>query len=669
MIKGLLIKHRIWIGFAVLLIILLINAGISVMNLMGTSKTVTSVVEVSQPIVLAANKFNSELAKASAALVNYLLTKDDKQRQNFQNALYEANEVLKQMEQMDTVDEPFKQSLAELRQGLNQYQGYEKQMLALATNRLANESALSYASDNINPQANAILASLSNMVSSEDEEELVEERREWLGLIHDVRYNFQKLMSSVRIYLSDASQTSRENMLASHEIIIGMTAKFSEFEDLYTFEQEEAVMNIQDTLALYSANLDEMVKINESKKRRMDVYLLETELLPLLARIQDQIGDLVWKKTESMKKESDNLLSTVDNSLNAQLLLAAIGLILGIAVAFVISQMVTVPLNQTVAALQDVAEGEGDLTHRLEIRTHDEFGSLAQAFNQFSVKLQSLVKDVSTCSTQLIDSADDMGKMVSSARSDINIQNHQIDEISNAIDSMTQKVQEVASHTNKAAELAEQTNHHVVEGRNIVNQSVDSSQQLADDVGQAALVINELETDVESISGVLGVIQSIAEQTNLLALNAAIEAARAGEQGRGFAVVADEVRSLASKTQDSTEEIRAMTQRLQAGSIQAVEVMTSGKEKAQQGLEQAKLAGDALEKISSAIHGMLNMNREIASSTDEQGRSAEQVNNNVTSINQLSEKTASSSNQMATTSQQVNELALQLQNLIGQFKV
>jgi methyl-accepting chemotaxis protein len=178
-----------------------------------------------------------------------------------------------------------------------------------------------------------------------------------------------------------------------------------------------------------------------------------------------------------------------------------------------------------------------------------------------------------------------------------------------------------------------------------------------------------LEADVESISGVLDVIREIADQTNLLALNAAIEAARAGEQGRGFAVVADEVRTLASRTQDSTAEIQSMIQRLQSGSRQAVAVMSNGKEKANTGLEQARLAGDSLGKITTAVEGMLNMNKGISSASEEQGETVSQISLNVSAINQLSVKTAESSNVVADTGHQVNELATQLQNLISQFKV
>jgi methyl-accepting chemotaxis protein len=370
-----------------------------------------------------------------------------------------------------------------------------------------------------------------------------------------------------------------------------------------------------------------------------------------------------------MTQRSVALLDEVATGFTLQGILVAIGIILGVAVAFVITRMVTGPLNQTVAALQDVARGDGDLTHRIDVKSADEFGDLAQGFNEFSQKLQSLIIDVSECCSHLISAAQEMLDEVNNTRQGVTSQNQKIDQISAAIETMTQKVRDVAGHTGEAAQLAEETNQDALEGRNVVEQSLESSDRLAADVDQAAAVINDLEKDVEAIGGILDVIRGVADQTNLLALNAAIEAARAGEQGRGFAVVADEVRTLASRTQASTAEIQTMIQRLQSGSQQAVEVMTDGRNKSQEGLEHARQAGTSLHKISSAAEGMLAMNREIAGATEAQGEHAGEINKNVAAINELARQTATSSDVMAQTSGRVNELAMQLKSLIGQFRV
>lgn len=668
---NLLIKHKIWVGFLLILVLLLINAGISVYNLNNTRQTVDSFIEDEQPLVLAAHQFNEYLALSSAALGTFLLTKNDSQRQNYQNALYQAQDTLQQIQQMDPVknSDALKQTVSSLQSSLTAFQGYQDQVLKLAKDRLQNEPALAFASETINPLANIILSTLTTMILSEDGEDVSEERNSWLNYLHEIRYNFSKLLNSVRLYINNPVSTAKQNLLNSYELINSLLVKLTEFEDLYNFEQEEGVVIVQDNLKQYELNIKTLMEISESKKRRMDIYLMETEILPLLKQMQGTIVDLVEKETATMKSSSEDLLTRVDVSFNVQLILAVFGLIVGVLIAFVISRMVTLPLNSTVRALQQAARGDGDLTRRLEIKSRDELGDLAEAFNHFSIKLQSLMSDVASCSSHLIDSAEKMNQVVSSTKTDILEQNGQIDEITSAIESMVQKVQNVTVNTGQASELAEQTSQNSVEGKKIVNLAIQSSQELALDVDQAAGVINALESDVESISGILNVIRDIADQINLLALNAAIEAARAGEQGRGFAVVADEVRSLANRTQDSTSEIQNMIQRLQSGSQEAVEVMQGGKNKAGESLQQAQITGQSLEKITLAIQGMLTMNKEISGATEEQRETITRISQNISMINKLSSQTAESSSVVADTGKQVNDLAVQLKNLISQFKV
>ncbi len=668
---NLLIKHKIWMGFAILLLILLMNVVISTYNQLRTKETVTALISQSQPMVLAAHQFIGYLANASSALSNYLLTKNDKQRQAYQNAKYQASETLKEIAAMKKVQQSsgLKQTIDGLQQQMKRFDGFEKKMLVLAKSRIKNEPALAYSTEKINPKSLEILGTLATMIGSEADEDLNAERVRWINFQQDLRYNFSKFMNALRLYLNSPAQSNRKNMLDSIEQVKKLTAGLKQFEGLYTFEEEEGVAVVQRDIHQVAGEVQPVIALNEGKKRRMDVFLIDSQIQPLLSKMQNTIDDLVYAETTTMENSSKALLAGVDTGLKAQILLAAAGLILGMIVAFVISRMVTVPLNDTVAALQQAAQGDGDLSRRLEVKSNDELDHLAQAFNRFSEKLQALMLEVTQCSTQLITSADEMNRVVVSTESDIQVQGEQIDQIASAVTSMAQKIQDVAHHTTQAAELAEQTYQNSQEGKKVVNESLQSSQSVASNVDQAAQVINELEADVASIGGVLDVIRGIAEQTNLLALNAAIEAARAGEQGRGFAVVADEVRTLASRTQDSTEEIQDMIHRLQNGSQQAVAVMNDGRHKASEGLEQARLAGESLEKIGTAAESMLGMNRQISNASTEQEQTASQVSHNVTTINQLSAQTVSSSAVLAQNGARVNELALQLQNLMKQFKV
>ena len=667
----LLIKHKIWIGFGLILLILLINALLSINNLNDTRRTMHALIGESQPLVIEAHLFNEYLGNFSNDISNYLMTQDDQYRQDFQVARWEAGESLKRMLELQKVRQSpeLKKRIESMQRRLAQMVEQETRIIELAKDPLKNEPALAYASEVINPRTTLVLSSLASMIESEKEEGGDEERLEWLNHLHETRYNFQKMMTALRLYITNPNDASRENMLVSFEQVMKLLERFGEYADLYTFEQEEGAAQIREVLTDAREKLQRLIDLNESPQRRMDIYLLKEQVMPLLRSINADIDDLVEEETQGMKQLSDNLLDSVDSSLKAQLSLAGIGLVLGILIAVVISRMVTLPLNQTVAALEDVAEGEGDLTRRIELRSKDEFGQLADAFNRFSAKLQRLMQEVSTSCRQLAASSGSMSQVVEDTQQHVTEQSREIGQVSDSIDSMAQGIEEVAGHTVEATNLAQQTQEQAVSGRQVVQRSVETSQALSRDVEQAAQVVDELESEVQSISGVLEVIRSIAEQTNLLALNAAIEAARAGEQGRGFAVVADEVRSLASRTQESTEEIQSKIERLTRGSQQAVSVMDDGRRKADEGLQQVRQADQALEKIAGAVDGMLGMNRQISEVTVQQQQEAGAVHQRVAAINELSTQTASRSCEMADMARQVRELSERLEQLVGQFKV
>jgi len=669
----LLIKHKIWIGFSLILLLLLGTTGVSILNLKHTKTIVNEVVVDSQPMLIESERFVAHLSDAHSSLGEFLINKNDKARQGFQNSLYEASEVLKGMDQLSIVlkTPSLKQTIEGFLRSLTRYQSYEKKIFSLAKNSRKNYPATAYAAENLNAPGSEFLSLVEQMIESEADEDVSAERVVWLNSLQVARYNFVKLMSTVRIYLGSPTDQTLINMRSEAENILLLSNKLANdnFVDIYTFEQEESVPRALELMRLYVSNLSQLEVLNSTEKRRVDAYLYTNEMTPIIRSLKSKLDTLVEELLSDNKVKSENLIDQVDSASVIQFLFALAGLVLGVVIALVISRMVTLPLIETVSALQDLAQGEGDLTKRLNVKNQDEIGQLSQAFNEFSQKVQALVADVSESAMQLAQSASQMDVSASSAQSDISNQNGQIEQVVQEIESMNLKIQDVVGHTNQAADLAEETNNNANQGQQVVNQSSASSQQLAKDVDRASEVINELENDVETIGGVLDVIRGIAEQTNLLALNAAIEAARAGEQGRGFAVVADEVRTLASRTGESTEEIQKMIERLQVGSKHAVQAMQQGKAKADEGLGLSSKVGESLDSISTAVKGMLEMNREIANGTEQQSQSANQVTQNIISIKSISNQTAQNAESMASASSKVMQLAQQLQSLLGQFKI
>ncbi|MEW9798373.1 methyl-accepting chemotaxis protein [Alteromonas sp. CYL-A6] len=339
------------------------------------------------------------------------------------------------------------------------------------------------------------------------------------------------------------------------------------------------------------------------------------------------------------------------------------------ATAIPIVRGIKLSIVDVVRSLKDIAQENGDLTVRITTDSKDEIGELVHWFNQFMDKLQQVVRDVVESSLPLSKLAQDLRGLTEETGRTIEVQQAAADDAKCAVDTMSGSVDSVAHSAAEAANDANEASGAAEEGKAIVQQTVASIQQLADNVRETAAVISRLEEDSNKVGSVLDVIKGIAEQTNLLALNAAIEAARAGEQGRGFAVVADEVRTLASRTQQSTEEIQATIEQLQSAAKSAVDVMAKGTEQASSSVETANRAGTSLESITSTIARINSMNDQIARNTEDQRNVASDIVSHVDVIHQRTEETASRSGQLGSMCNELAELAQHLEAIAKQFRV
>lgn len=349
--------------------------------------------------------------------------------------------------------------------------------------------------------------------------------------------------------------------------------------------------------------------------------------------------------------------------------IAAVVLLVIAAVGLFVANTILRPLHLMKANLDDIAAGEGDLTRRLAITSQDELGELAGSFNRFVDKIHSLVRQITEMTSQLTGLVNQVSDQAQRSDQAMERQRHETDQVATAINEMSAAAQEVAKSAQGAAVAAQQTDEEGQAAKRVVAGSISQIHALVKDIRSSGVSLDSLQQDVSSIVSVLGVIRSIADQTNLLALNAAIEAARAGEAGRGFAVVADEVRALASRTQQSTQEIQGMIDRLQAGTQSAVDAMRRSSEAGDGTSAQANQAGASLDTMAQLIGTINSMNAQIASAAEEQTAVAEEINRSVHQIAVAVDSVADETQLGAQTSRSLADLGQRLGKLVGQFRI
>jgi methyl-accepting chemotaxis protein len=409
---------------------------------------------------------------------------------------------------------------------------------------------------------------------------------------------------------------------------------------------------------------DALKAYREAVAAYRDAQLLSKAALEKMSAQGQILLDLSVQLTSSQNTKRD-----ADSAQARQMLtiVTALALLFGVIAAWAITRQIVVPLRLTLKVVERVASG--DLSQDLQVERRDELGQLQSSIQRMTVGLRVLVGGISEGVTKIAQSAQQLSAVTEQTNAGVNSQKVETDQVATAMHEMTATVQEVARNAEEASEAAVAADAQAREGDRVVNEAIAQIELLASEVGNSTAAMSELKRESDKIGSVLDVIKSVAQQTNLLALNAAIEAARAGEAGRGFAVVADEVRSLAQRTQKSTEEIEQLIVGLQNGTQQVANIMDNSRSLTSSSVELTRRAGSSLENITRTVSAIQSMNQQIAAAAEQQSATAEEINRSVLNVRDVSEQTSAASQETAASSIELARLGTHLQLLVGKFKV
>lgn len=415
----------------------------------------------------------------------------------------------------------------------------------------------------------------------------------------------------------------------------------------------------------YMVFLDKFLEAQQDRASSLKV--LNQELSPQADRMMVALNTLIKYNSDRAEQAAEASEATYHNAFNTIVTSLTIIMLVMLVSSFLLTKSIVRPLSDAISVALRISDN--DLTQEITAAGKDEPSQLLVALKRMQDSLRQTLQHIAQSSDQLASAAEELHAVTEDTNHGLHQQSAEIEQAATAVNEMTAAVEEVASNAVDTARASEDADSTTRQGREKVEQALSSIQQLVSDVSSTSDEIAELAHRANEINRVLDVIGEIAEQTNLLALNAAIEAARAGEAGRGFAVVADEVRALAHRTQQSTGEIEQMIGGIRTGTAHAVESMRSSEARASSTLEIAQAAGDALTVISESMSTINGRNMVIASASEEQAQVAREVDRNLVNIRDLSMQTSAGANQTSAASQALSELAIELNGLVGRFRI
>jgi methyl-accepting chemotaxis protein len=589
-------------------------------------------------------QLNAGLTKLRVTRLQYMLTNgDETAAQNVQTTL--DGFVAQQQSLLSTFKSP--ENVKLLKEQSATIGAYQQSLNKMRSAYRAGNAARQTMGETAE-SADALITAINTRVLQTP---LSDQRFEQFQAITQAKEDFQLARYEVRGYTASANLQTEQNAVAQLDASI---ASLNQLNTYFADTQQDALRQLESALTRYRSALQAYKAANsDAIQARKEM----TEQGSTIVTLSDQLYQIQLDRrdAESARARSLQLISTL------------LALLVGILAAVVITRQITRPLRETLAVVERIASG--DLTHDVRVTRRDELGVLQQGIARMGVTLRELISGIRDGVTQIASAAEELSTVTEETSAGVNSQKIETDQVATAMHEMTATVQEVARNAEQASQAAADADGQAREGDKVVAEAIAQIERLATEVERSTAAMTVLQQESDKIGSVMDVIKAVAEQTNLLALNAAIEAARAGEAGRGFAVVADEVRGLAQRTQKSTEEIEGLVAGLQNGTKQVAAVMNSSRSLTDSSVELTRRAGGSLTNITRTVSAIQAMNQQIAAAAEQQSAVAEEINRSVLNVRDVSEQTSAASEETAASSVELARLGTHLQMLVGKFKV
>jgi len=674
------IKFKLYLSYAFFISAIVFGSSIGIVTGYQNKQILSTVLDDFVPIVNRLFDIQGEIKQMTSMVGLFLLSQEKNYQDGYQQSYQKVVKQIDQIKQIpvklnDSKNLPAEdkaildqsvQQLDKVQNNLLQLDKHFQAVMKIGINESQNKPGLGFAASHLSPHYNQVMQLTSIMLDSDKDADESEHRQDIVNAIFKIRDYWIGWGRNVTVFLAYRAENSQQELIVSRDLVAKQLEQLTTYSEAFTFEQENGLEELLSLHANYAKKVDELVVLHTSNKWRNDTLMIRNQIGPLLKQINQQVLEIRHSYEEHANSQIDNLHRLVEQFRLANFVGIFSAIFVGLIILVVIDRLVIKRLKNMQQAMAAVSSG-GGLNHQLDESGSDELSSVAKNFNIFVDNIRTVVDMVMHSSSTLAQEATKMKSITHCAQELAEGQQKQVDKITEKMDVNTDQVEQVASHSNEASKAVSEARARAEDGHLVVSNAIQSIQFIATEVEESSQVVNTLSEDANSIGTVVEIIQSISEQTNLLALNAAIEAARAGEAGRGFAVVADEVRNLSQKIGQETISITDKVNRLQAASKNVLTRMTATQENTSQSVDLSSQAGSAFDNIVKEIATIASMTEQIAEAAVQQLEGNKNISSTLLDLSIMSQTSAKSAEEASSSGNEFQSMAEQLHHIVGRF--